>query len=238
MSADQPVENYEIGYRKPPKEHRFSAEHQPTRRRRRSTRAELAENPLSYLADALTEPVQLRIKGKTRTAPFIEGFLRQVVHGMASDTPKNQMKVLEWLMKSGVLDVVALKQQLEVAIREVRKSDRWKKEVAAALESSRALLAVLQRLDFAQVVVTLARQRCKCGAFEGELADRCAVLDEWSREAAEEDQDSDPQEASLSEGGVDHPLAQRLPRTGAEDLHEDWPFDPDDRFYSGQLGND
>ena len=66
--------DYEIGYKKPPKEHRFSKERQPSLRRRRSP-------PISQtdVAALLSEPLPVRTGGVVRQMSAFEIGLRKLL---------------------------------------------------------------------------------------------------------------------------------------------------------------
>ncbi len=92
-------DNYPVGYKKPPKEHEFSKDHQPERRGRTKKRKSGATD----VAAILSEPLPARIGGVVRQMTAFEIGLRQLVRSAL----KGDLKAaLEFIKQCEEYDVI------------------------------------------------------------------------------------------------------------------------------------
>jgi hypothetical protein len=103
--------DYEVGYGRPPAEHRFR-KGQPTRNPRGRPRRKA-----SNFIDLLNEPVSLKIQGRTRKVPYKEAFV-QVIKERALRGDLRSSQILLMIMKDlGLLAMEKLPEEYEFTLR-------------------------------------------------------------------------------------------------------------------------
>ena len=237
-----------VGYRRPPAKNRFSSTNQPERRRRAEVKG--STKVLEALFGALAQTISVKKKGKSKKVAVGEALAQQLVAKTLSGTAADQLKLLTFVKKSGLMDLQEFRDELEENYQErLQKNQEEYSEVMALLDYStqtvKEILAELKRLASA---ASDANANCSCGACDdveealhrvSELccedgdSDAASPLDdcqEWSpgrscRKAGDGQESSQP-DRPLEDGGINGPL-----KSGTTSFDDD----PDDPFYSGMI---
>lgn len=157
-----------VGYKNPPRKSRFSAEHQP-RRRRHPKFANETNNLALQLLEALSEPVSYSKNGKSVKAPVAAVLDKMLISGVMNGTVREKIQFKQMLIKSGILDVSDLKQKLEDEYAEKLKSDNESLKKLRLLYKVTKEFAETQRQELLYVSTALvgAISDCTCGTQHG-----------------------------------------------------------------------
>ena len=244
----------QIGYGRPPRAHRFSAENQP-RRRRKGAKGKLGSTHdlHGYLMEALSEEVAVSQNGKAGKAKVMAAFTKMLVNQVCKGPVADQIRFMTYLNRSGLLEVMKLKDRLEEELQE--RLAEGAKDLSDALELSLEALKVANELNQRVSVATgeylMIKNKCTCGAFE-----KCTAiseqLEQWHSDAQHEiipngastDRDGSwaPRRSAYAFEDPTDPCAETEIdasfSVASKSLNaRDTDYDRDDPFYSGMLGN-
>lgn len=86
----QPLAAYEVGYRKPPREHQF----RPGESGNKKGRKKGSKNIATILQELLNQKISVTKNGAIRKIPFIEGIVLRIM----DDALKGNIKTAAWLI--------------------------------------------------------------------------------------------------------------------------------------------
>ena len=243
----------EVGYGKPPREHRFSSENQPKRQGRRRRRAAVALDISKSMLEALGAVVTVSKPDKqvklTKAALLAEKVVNSGISGSANDA----LKLVKMIDDLKLADLAAQQESIESA-------NEWESTYLRDELSSHQLLLSIERgtserASRKEARLTLAfsemHQRCTCGASDPMARVLAAIqhedheeLEALFREFPEirrtsleldgEDGEEPDDPACPQEPQGEPSIACRIIKKSSDDS---WRDDPDDPFYTGQLGN-
>lgn len=101
-----------VGYRKPPREHRFSSENQPRRRKKKVARVQGHNLPENLLC-ALNEDVSITSNGKPTKAKAGDVLARRLVKQAINGTVSEQAKFATLLRGYGEFDPEKMRHEIE-----------------------------------------------------------------------------------------------------------------------------
>ena len=133
-----------VGYKKPPKQHRFSATNQPTIKRKRRRRTDFG----SGMLDALTQQITIKkADGTTQTLEVHEAFSKSIVLDSLKAPLAQKLKALAAMQKVGLAEVLTARAkiyadvaQLEADRREFTKEQQWARRFAELSRDEKARL--------------------------------------------------------------------------------------------------
>lgn len=249
-------ENEPIGYGRPPRAHRFSADNQP-RRSRKSAKLKFGgtHDINGHLLEALSEEVAVSQNGKAGKAKVMVAFAKRLVNQACKGSMADQIRFLKYLRDSGLFDVMNLKDQLEADFRE-----RVREEEEKFVQALGLVQVTLETLrDAAQQILVAtgeylkARSKCSCGAFAGS-AEVAEHFQQWHADAEGVFADRDDSSCSDSNGAAgrsgfldedpSEPDAKTKNQASSSLTSKSSKAQgvtqqgPDDPFYSGMIGND
>lgn len=229
------------------RKNRFSPENQPTRRRQRKQRGDLA----SGLLFALRQVVPVTIGGIRKKIELHEAFTRSLANDLLKASFADKLKALPLLHKLGLGELMAAQAKVDAERAEFeaerREFERRRRDLKVYYDGiERTLQDYRHERNWAGALLGDLARACSCGACTEEMQVNIAelqrrietdkfgelldpeLLEELRRDATESpDDDFDDDD---DQDDVD----QRTGRQGRSRRPDD---DPDDDFYTGMLGN-
>lgn len=220
-----------VGYGRPPREHQFSKQNQPRRRRSKATKA-LGHDILTHVLDALGEDVPVTVNGKRTKAKMGRVFANQLVKGSVSGTFGQKLKFAKFLETYREFDPERIKEALEQEYNDALAEEQNRStELVVVLKEYMALTEDLQKTIYIIAAAFRgAMSKCSCIAFD-DYSEAAEVIAEWSQDEGPDEPDS---KAALP------PVAHGTgwARSGPNGLGSPPPDGYEDDLSAGMIGSD
>ena len=235
-----------VGKNHPPRKNRFSSTNQPRRRRRRKQRDDptpeysIAEELLAQLSAEVT----VKADGQVIKTPLMSAVVRNIIKKAIEGKPADQLRFLEFLKRNGLLDLYEAQARFEREVRSLREEYReaesvWSERAHKCAEHADGAINVA--VHSARIMLT-AHSRCTCGSFQGENGDEATQFAEWLAWAeqiyAEETHEPDGTNSPTGEPKTQADVVEAMPAVKIIKKSAPAADDPDDPFYTGQLGHE
>ena len=120
------TDDYEVGYRRPPRNHRWMKGQSGNPKRRPGK----SRNMPTLLADALSRPVMIRENGQTRTVAFMDAWVQKIMHGVLNGSVRDQIALMAALHKY-IPEAINPMPDVHVTIRYVKSPEATEEEPAS-----------------------------------------------------------------------------------------------------------